>query len=139
MLQRSRFALRASCDADLSIASSGVAVSGLASTVYNVAVGSTDFGDLYESLEGGAPLSTYWNSTNGPTFGSAKSYIPEIPWNDSCASFLIYTVEGFSTGYGANGFCASAAGADFITTAAGSGGPSNCATGESLLGNLPST
>jgi subtilase family serine protease len=129
----------ASCDADLSIASSGVAVNGLASTVYNVAVGGTDFGDLYESLEGGPPQSTYWNSTNGPTFGSAKSYIPEIPWNNSCASFLISTVEGFATTYGANSFCASAAGVDFITTAAGSGGPSNCATGESLLGNIPST
>jgi subtilase family serine protease len=129
----------ASCDADEPIAVSGVAVSGLASTVYNVAVGGTDFGDLYEALEGGAPQSTYWSSTNGPTFGSAKSYIPEIPWNDSCASSLIDTVEGFATGYGANGFCANPAGADYITTSAGSGGPSNCATGESLLGNIPST
>jgi subtilase family serine protease len=129
----------ASCDPDSSVAVSGVAVNALASTVYNVAVGGTDFGDLYESLEGGAPQSTYWNSTNGPTFGSAKSYIPEIPWNDSCASFLIYTAEGFSTGYGANGFCASAGAAPYLTTAAGSGGPSNCATGESLLGNIPST
>lgn len=129
----------ASCDAGSSIAQSGVTVSGLASTVYNVAVGGTDFGDLYESLEGGPPQSTYWNSTNGPTFGSAKSYIPEIPWNDSCASFLIYTVEGFATPYGANGFCASAGGADFIDVVAGSGGPSNCATGESLFGDMPST
>jgi hypothetical protein len=118
---------------------SGIAVSGLASTPYNVAVGGTDFGDLYQALEGGLPQSAYWNATNGPTFGSARSYIPEIPWNDSCASVLISTAEGFATPYGVNGFCASAGGAAYLTTAAGSGGPSNCATGESLLGNIPST
>ena len=33
--------------------------------------------------------STYWNSTNTATYGSALSYIPEIPWNDSCASQLL--------------------------------------------------
>ena len=34
---------------------------------------------------GGLPLSTYWSATNSASYGSAQSYIPEIPWNDSCA------------------------------------------------------
>jgi Pro-kumamolisin, activation domain len=107
----------------------GIGVTGWGESVYNVSVGGTDFEDLYNALEGGTPQSTYWSSTNSSTFGSAKSYIPEIPWNDSCASYLIYHVEGFTTPYGANGFCNSTAGADFLTTSAGSGGPSNCAKG----------
>ncbi len=58
------------------------------------------------------------------------SYIPEIPWNDSCASYLVYNVEGYSAPYGTTGFCNSTTGkADFLSTAAGSGGPSDCATG----------
>ena len=38
----------------------GVAVNGLGSTVYNVAVGGTDFGDTLA----GQVINTYWNSTN---------------------------------------------------------------------------
>lgn len=108
----------------------GIGVTGWGESVYNVSVGGTDFEDVYNAKEGGAPVSTYWNSTNGATFGSAKSYVPEVPWNDSCASFLIYNAEGFSAPYGTSGFCNSSTGeADFLSTAAGSGGPSNCAKG----------
>ncbi|MFZ0037699.1 MAG: protease pro-enzyme activation domain-containing protein [Candidatus Acidiferrales bacterium] len=115
----------ASCDADQSIAVHGIGVSGFTSTIYNVSVGGTDFGDTAAGTN-----STYWGSTNGATFGSALSYIPEIPWNDSCASVLISTLEGFTTTYGTSGFCNSTTGKDdFLTTASGSGGPSGCATG----------
>ena len=115
----------ASCDAGQFAAEYGIAVSGFASTPYNVAVGGTDFADSYEGTNG-----KYWNATNNATYGSAKSYIPEIPWNDSCASNLISTVEGYSTTYGANGFCNSPVGeAYFLTTGSGSGGPSGCAYG----------
>ncbi len=108
----------------------GIGVTGWGETVYNVSVGGTDFEDLYNSLEGGKPQSTYWSSINGTTYGSALSYIPEIPWNDSCASYLVYNVEGYTAAYGTTGFCNSTTGkADFLSTAAGSGGPSNCATG----------
>ena len=126
------------CARDLngSYALPGIGVTGWGESVYNVAVGGTDFEDLYNSLEGGAPQSTYWNATNGTTYGSAKSYIPEIPWNDSCASYLIYNVEGFATGYGSSGFCNSSAGTDFLSTAAGSGGPSTCATGAGNASDL---
>ncbi|MGC2527787.1 MAG: Ig-like domain repeat protein [Candidatus Acidiferrum sp.] len=63
------------------VASSGLAVSGVASTPFNVAVGGTDFNS---SLSGYA--STYWNTTNAATTqASAKSYVPEITWNNTCA------------------------------------------------------
>ncbi len=115
----------ASCDADLSKATHGIAVSGFASTPYNVAVGGTDFGDSYAGTN-----SKYWSSTNSSTYESALSYIPEIPWNDSCASVLLATASGYSTTYGSSGFCNSSTGeADYLTTASGSGGPSGCATG----------
>ncbi len=116
----------ASSDADATNATHGIAVSGFASTPYNVAVGGTDFGDTYAGSN-----TAYWNSTNTATYASAKSYIPEIPWNDSCASQLIATKSGYSTAYGTSGFCNSTTGkADYLTTAAGSGGPSGCATGK---------
>jgi uncharacterized repeat protein (TIGR01451 family) len=105
-----------------SYALQGIAVNGFASTAYNVAVGGTDFGDTYAGTTG-----TYWSSTNNSVYGSALSYIPEIPWNDSCASVLVANVEGYSATYGASGFCNSARATqlnivDFI---AGSGGPSS--------------
>jgi len=108
----------------------GIGITGWGETQYNVSVGGTDYEDLYNALEGGAAQSTYWNSTNTTTFGSAKSYIPEIPWNDSCASYLVYHVEGSGSATGTSGFCNSATGeASFLSTVAGGGGPSTCATG----------
>ncbi len=115
----------ASTDANKTHATHGITVSGYASTPYNMAVGGTDFGDTFAGTG-----STYWSATNGPNDNNALSYIPEIPWNDSCASVLLATFEGYAATYGTAGFCNSATGkADFITTASGSGGPSNCATG----------
>jgi hypothetical protein len=106
-------------------ATQGIAVSGFASTPYNVAVGGTDFSDTYS-----ATTSTYWSSANTTTFGSALSYIPEIPWNDSCGSQLFATHFGISLTYGSSGFCnSSTASSDgFLRIGAGSGGPSSCAT-----------
>ncbi len=114
----------ASSDADATYATHGITVSGFASTPYNVAVGGTDFGDTVTGT-----TASYWNSTNTSTFGSAKGYIPEIPWNDSCASSLLAGFYGYNLTYGTSGFCNSAAGKPFLTTASGSGGPSGCATG----------
>lgn len=104
----------------------GITASGFSSTPYDVSVGGTDFGDTFAGTN-----HTYWAASNDPAFGSALSYIPEIPWNDSCASSLITTYSGFSVSYGAGGFCnsASAEGAGFVNTYAGGGAPSGCATG----------
>jgi len=114
----------AGCDNSVSEATHGIGVNAFASTPYNVAVGGTDFADTYSGTN-----SIYWNSTNSSTFGSALSYIPEIPWNNSCAGQLVSNYEGYTTPYGAGGFCNSSVGALLQTTVAGGGGPSGCATG----------
>ena len=123
----------AACDAGATGATHGIGVSGWASTPYNVAVGGTDFGDTYSGT-----VATYWNSTNDSNFGSAVSYIPEIPWNDSCASTLLASALGYSSGYGSSGLCASADARRYslLQVAAGSGGPSGCATGAPLSSGI---
>jgi subtilase family serine protease len=117
----------ASADAGASSASHGISVSAYASTPNNVAVGGTDFADAYNN-----DTSAYWSSTNGPAYNSALSYIPEIPWNGSCASQLLATALGFSTAYSSSGLCASPVAEEdsLLEVVAGSGGPSNCATGD---------
>ena len=92
-------------------ATNGLAVSGIASTPFNVAVGGTDFDATAQPV---APPNQYWSATNGPTFASALKYIPETTWDDSNCAFLypqacnIVDPQGFDV-------------------AAASGGPSNCA------------
>jgi subtilase family serine protease len=111
----------AGCDySPESAAQYGLAVSGLASTPFNVAVGGTDFNDL-------STAATYWNQSNSSPFqNSAKSYIPESTWNDSCASPGTLTscspppnIQNFSAG---------------VDLVAGAGGASNCA---SPIGTFP--
>ncbi len=116
----------ASCDAGGTTATHGISVSAYASTPYNVAVGGTDFSDTLDGT-----TANYWGSTNGATYGSALSYIPEIPWNDSCAGSLLSNYFGFLTVYGSDGFCNSntAKTDQLVEVVAGSGGPSNCAAG----------
>ena len=77
-----------------------------ASTPYNVAAGGTDFSDVFSGT-----TSTYWSATNGANYLSAQSYIPEMAWNESCASPLVLAAfgQGFSSSSGANGFCTWAA------------------------------
>ena len=60
-------------------ATSAASVNILASTPFTVAVGGTQFNDL-------ASPSTYWASSNAANGGSAKSYIPENVWNESCTT-----------------------------------------------------
>jgi pseudomonalisin len=73
------------------IDSLGLFVNGLSDTAYNVSVGGTDFLDTALNEN-----STYWKSSNSATHESAKSYIPEIPWNNSCASTILAAVLGVS-------------------------------------------
>jgi subtilase family serine protease len=125
----------ASCDADEASATHGISVSAYASTPYDVAVGGTDFGDAVNGT-----TSQYWNNNNSATYGSALSYIPEIPWNGSCAGILITQYAGYSTPYGPDGFCnntmAIQGGLDEVV--AGSGGPSNCASGAPSIQGISS-
>jgi hypothetical protein len=91
-------------------ASTGLAISGLASTPFNTAVGGTDFDDVNA-------FATYWNSTNAsPHQASAKSYIPETPWNNSCASAGVSGCASVTT-----------PASDGFDVQAGGGGPSTCA------------
>jgi hypothetical protein len=85
----------AGCDPDGSsanqdVANNGIGVSGLASTIYNVALGGTDFQNAGATQNAPSGTSTFWNATNANngsfTQTSAKGYIPEWPWNDSCAA-----------------------------------------------------
>src|SRR5216684_6932585 len=109
----------AGCDpapapANQNAATRGLAVSGFASTPFNVALGGTDFDDATNQT-------TFWNTTNtSGTQASAKGYIPETTWNDSCASTAkAGSVSGICTTVNSNGN-------DLV---AGSGGSSSVYTG----------
>ena len=104
-------------------------------SAYAVDVGGTDFAAEYESDVHGIAIGNYWMPQNqAGTLSSARSYIPEIPWNDSCASRLIYSDPkhgGAVRSYGSHGFCNTFPGQeDFLNNFAGGGGPSSCFTGK---------
>jgi hypothetical protein len=66
----------------------GLAVNALASTPFNTAVGGTDFNWCAPGSTTECTASPYWNSTNATNGSSAKGYVPEVPWNDTCANPL---------------------------------------------------
>ena len=100
----------------------GLQVSGFASTPYNVAVGGTDFNDLSNPA-------TYWSRTNNATTQlSAKSYIPEVPWNDSCTSQAL-EFYGYSSNPLTNCNNSQLLNVN-IFTVGGSGGKSGCTTSD---------
>ena len=104
------------------VARDGLAVSGDASTPFDIAVGGTDFaGDFFNPA-------AFWSATNDPTTqGSALSYIPELPWNDSCANSL-FAFIGFPTDPIAT--CNNASAAGFLNIVGGSGGASSCVSSD---------
>jgi hypothetical protein len=67
----------AGCNSGNDDTGSGPAVSGLASTPFNVAVGGTEFNE--------GP-GTYWRAKPGPDQSSSKGYIPEKAWNESASA-----------------------------------------------------
>ena len=91
-------------------ATGGLAVSGFASTPYNIAVGGTDFYALSQSF------TNYASTTNGAYYRSALNYIPESTWNDSTTQNGAISANIPFTSSNANIW-------------AGSGGVSSCATG----------
>ena len=74
------------------IAQDGLAVNGLSTNPYNTTVGGTDFLDAYQNKIG-----LYWRASNVAHYSSAKSYIPEIPWDNSCAGAIITSYGGYAT------------------------------------------
>lgn len=75
------------------VATGPVSVSPLASNPFVVAVGGTQFNENGHD-------STYWNTANGGGGVSAKSYIPEDVWNESCTSAQCGTKANISAGSG---------------------------------------
>jgi hypothetical protein len=75
----------------------GLGVSGVASTPFNTAVGGTDFSWCKPTIIQGSGSNAgsatgcsatnanpYWNASNATNLSSAKGYVPEVPWNDTC-------------------------------------------------------
>jgi subtilase family serine protease len=103
------------------VATTGLQVSGFASTPFNVAVGGTDFND-------GGTQSTYFGATNDPnTLASALSYIPESTWNDACTNASFNAITGMTTAE-ANCNSTNAQAKAAIITVGASGGASHCFT-----------
>jgi hypothetical protein len=73
-----------------SIATQGLAVDFPASSPFVTAVGGTEFNE---------GTGTYWGSTNGPTAGSALSYIPEMAWNDTAADGTLSASGGGASAF----------------------------------------
>ena len=116
----------AGCDdpAQVTAASSGLAVNGLASTPYNLAVGGTDFAALAGPDGGGANFGNYVSATNAT--GSRLSvlgYIPEVPWNESSTAYPPTTLAQNL-----------ALPAPYASILAGGGGSSSCATAAASCG-----
>ena len=96
----------------------GLAVNGVASTPFNVAVGGTDFNQLTTDP------TTFWNTSNvSGTQVSAKGYIPETTWNDSCTNVIFETIDLPTPEANCNDTLNLAA---FIGPIGGSGGASTC-------------
>ncbi len=114
----------------------GLAVNGLASTPFNIAVGGTDFNDINN-------FCLYWNPCNSSTNAantqaSAIGPIPETTWNDSCTNSVFLT--GFSGQFVAGQFGATSEqvcnnaeitsesffGTPLVIPVGGSGGKSAC-------------
>ena len=118
----------AGCDgAGVQGANNGLGVNGLGSTPYNISVGGTDF----FMPNGGA---AFWNPTNNTTTeASARGYIPETPWNESCTNSVFSTYStlmgqtpeqvcnsAFATSQGLHGVIGSGGGPSSCTQSNGS-------------------
>jgi len=68
-------------------ATRGLQVNGIASSPYITAVGGTDF--TWQT----SPIATYWNTSNSAKGVSAKGYIPEKPWNSTCADTYLASLS----------------------------------------------
>lgn len=101
----------------------GITVSSFSSTAWNVSAGGTDFQDLYNQDEGDGAygITTFWSTTNTSKNGSALSYIPEMTWNDSCASSIYNALTEGMSADGAKLCSTLSSGANMV---AGGGGPS---------------
>ena len=119
------------CDGDLGSqgpAQLGLSVNGASSTPYNVSVGGTDFKQVNDWL-------TFWNTNNSPgSLGSAKGYIPEVPWNDTCTNPEVPSIVGLPAPTTAEQMCNNTNITSqfpfLLDPIGGSGGKSGCTTSD---------
>ncbi len=106
------------------VADTGLAVNGLASTPYNLAVGGTNFDPTQPQN---------WSNSNSPgTHANALSYVPEMVWNDMCTNPAYWTAAYPNALALCNAPSLTLNGQSqpnpYIEIAGGSGGLSSCAT-----------
>ncbi|MGC2517266.1 MAG: Ig-like domain repeat protein, partial [Terriglobales bacterium] len=112
------------CDRDAPYATYGLSVNGISSTPYNIAVGGTDFDDSQND-------SQYWNTSNNPvTLASAKGYVPEMTWNDTCTNSEYFALTGKADAESDCNAYNSPYWPSFVPPVGGSGGASNCITSD---------
>lgn len=96
----------------------GVDANAFATSPNDTAVGGTDTADVLDGTS-----SKYFSSTPNPLYGTAKSYVPELTWNESCGNTLavqklfnlpVVTVCKDLAAFGGG-----------VTSEGGSGGPSS--------------
>ncbi len=107
------------CDWGAAMAVHGLSVNGISSTPYNVAVGGTDFYDAQNN-------SQYWNTNSSVTAGSAKGYVPEMTWNDTCTNSEFFAITGKTDAESDCNAYNSPYWPNFVPPVGGSGGASNC-------------
>jgi hypothetical protein len=113
----------------------GLAVSGLASTPWDVAVGGTDF-YYSDYATGAASMASLWNQTNDADYGSLKAPLPEQVWDtvygfNAIGPYILNTGEAIPAGGGGASNCI-----DSIEDDSGSGPPFACdgVGGQALYG-----
>ncbi len=119
----------AGCDdaPDQWITEYGLAVNGLASTPWDVAVGGTDF--YYSDYASGAPsAAALWNQTNDADNGSLKAPLPEQVWDtvygfNAVGPYVQTSSESIPAGGGGASSCINSA-----ENTSGSGLPFTCGT-----------
>jgi len=95
----------AGCDFDgEQAATQGLGVNGIASTLWNVAVGGTDF--YYANYASGpSSAAPFWNSTNDSRNGSLKGPLPEQPWDAPFGLNIFPNTESILAGGGGASSC----------------------------------
>ncbi|KJV36110.1 hypothetical protein VI08_06450 [Luteibacter yeojuensis] len=98
----------------------GISAGSLASSPNVTAVGGTDLAD---ELDG--TTAQYFRKKQNAVYGTAKGYVPEIPWNASCGNPVAARANGFKD---VVAFCKMLLLLDpyahYVTSVGGSGGPS---------------
>jgi subtilase family serine protease len=99
----------------------GIDANAFGTSIHDTVVGGTDTADVLRGT-----TSQYFSTHYNSVYGSALSYVPEIPWNQSCGNTTAATAAGYAS---ALAFCKAELASDpdgfTLTSEAGSGGPSS--------------